>query len=64
MDQFRIHDRLGYIIGASTWLISFVYILTETGDFWGSFSAALITAGLVWVTYLIILWVFLAVKSK
>lgn len=63
MKEARFIDRLSIIIAGITLLISFVFFFQNTKEFGGSLTAALMTAGLVWATYIILRWLLLASRS-
>jgi hypothetical protein len=56
----RFVDFLSLMIAGATLLISFLIFFRDTKQFMGSLVAALMTAGLVWVTYLVLRWLLLA----
>lgn len=62
MFQEKIFEPIGYIIGAATFLFSLFLFYSDTSVFWGSFAAALIAAGLIWVSYVILRIFFLALR--
>jgi hypothetical protein len=63
MGQGKFFDKLGFVIASATLLASLYIFYTTTGEFTGSFVAALMTACLIWATYIIIKWLFLANRS-
>lgn len=56
-------DRLSIIIAGVSLVLSFFIFFSNTKEFGGSLAAALMTAGLVWVTYIILRWLFLANRN-
>jgi hypothetical protein len=60
MGNGRFVDSLSLWIGGVTLLISFLIFFSNTTEFIGSFVAALMTAGLVWATYIVLRWLLLA----
>jgi hypothetical protein len=64
MGNFQIFDRWGMIIGLAVFLASFILFFKDTRFPIGSFTAALMTAALVWATYVILRWLLLANKNS
>lgn len=62
MTANEIFDRNGTILATVVFVLSFLLFFSDTSSFWGSIGAAAISAGLVWITYVIIRWMFLAAK--
>ncbi|MEI8124251.1 MAG: hypothetical protein WCG42_00670 [Parachlamydiaceae bacterium] len=62
MFQNRIIEPFGFIFAAATFLFSLYLFYTDTSTFWGSFAAALMAAGLLWMMYVILRIVFLTFK--
>ena len=56
-------DKFSYLLGSATFLASFYIYYRDTSLMKGSLVAALLTAGLVWMTYLMVRWLLLANKS-
>lgn len=56
-------DRLSIVIAGVTLLLSFIIFFRNTNKFGGSLAAALMTAGLVWATYIILRWLLLASRN-
>jgi len=63
LSDYKIVDHLSYIVAAATLLGSFFIFFRDTGKFAGSFAAALMTAGLVWATYIVLRWLLLAKRE-
>lgn len=57
-------DRLGMIIAGSTLIFSLILFFLQNGEFFGSLAAALLATGLVWITYIILAWVFYAAHKQ
>lgn len=53
----------GFIIAVSVLLLGFILFVRDTGEWLGSFSAAAMLAGLVWISYVIIRWMVLAARK-
>lgn len=56
-------DKFSYVLAAASLLASFYIFFQQTGQLGGSIIAAVITAGLIWVTYLMLRWLLLANKG-
>ena len=63
MGQGKFIDIPGLIIAAVTLLGACGIFYGNTGEFGGSFAAAVMTAALVWCTYIIIKWLLLANRN-
>lgn len=59
----RFVDKFSYMLAVAVLLASFYIFFHQTGQLAGSIWAALMTAGLVWVTYLMLRWLVLANRS-
>ncbi len=56
-------DKFSIILAGATMLASFIIFFKNTQAFGGSLTAAIMTACLVWATYIILRWLFLANRS-
>lgn len=56
-------DKLSIIIGLATLIASFIIFVSDTKEIWGSLAAALMTAALVWSTYIVLRWLLLANRN-
>lgn len=56
-------DQSSYLVAACTFVVSTILFFIETGFFFKSVLAALICAGLVWVSYVALKWLILALKG-
>lgn len=63
MNETPFINRFSYIIAGITFVTCFLVFFNDTKAFFGSLSAAIIAGGLVWGTYLILRWLFLANKD-
>ncbi len=63
MGEGKFIDKAGFVVACSTLLASLYIFYTDTGKFSGSLIAAVMTAALVWSTYIILKWLFLANRS-
>lgn len=63
MNEFKIVDVGSIVVAAATLLATFIIFYGNTQAFLGSIAAALMTAGLVWATYVIIRWLLLANRN-
>ncbi len=61
--EWHFVDKFSFVLGAASFLASFIIFKHETDQLGGSLAAALMTGGLVWVTYLMLRWLFLANRS-
>ncbi|MCE5319261.1 MAG: hypothetical protein LLG04_18095 [Parachlamydia sp.] len=53
-------DKFSYILALVSLLASFYIFFQQTGQLGGSIAAAVLTAGLVWATYIMLRWLLLA----
>jgi|694.fasta_scaffold28986_8 hypothetical protein len=63
MKNARFVDAASIVIAGATLLFSFVFFFRNTNEFVGSLTAAIMTAGLVWATYIIMRWLILANRN-
>jgi hypothetical protein len=63
MKEGHFIDKFSFVLGVASLLASFYIFFNQTGQMAGSMYAAMITGGLVWVTYLMLRWLFLANRS-
>jgi archaellum biogenesis protein FlaJ (TadC family) len=56
-------DKLGLSIALITLVLCFVIFYRDTIELGGSLTAALMTSGLVWVTYIVMKWLLMANRS-
>lgn len=62
MTRKDFFDYPGFIIAIAVLIAGFIIFVRDTGEWLGSFSAAAILSALVWVTYVIMRWMFQATK--
>ncbi len=60
MGKGKLFDNISFLVAGLTLLISLFIFYSNTHEFVGSLTAALMTAGLVWGTYIILKWLLLA----
>lgn len=58
--QDKFVDTLSLVIGGATLLVSFAIFFQDTKQIGGSLAAAVMTAALVWSTYIVLRWLILA----
>jgi hypothetical protein len=63
MYRNKLIEPIGFIIALATFLFSLILFYSNTGMFWGSFAAALLAAGLFWISYVILRLVVLTFRS-
>ncbi len=59
----EVFDRTGSITAVAVFIVSIILFFTDTGAFWGSLAAAILSAAWAWGTYVIIKWIIEAIKS-
>lgn len=57
-------NRTGLIIAASTLIFSLILFYLQNGEFLGSLAASILASGLVWCSYVILAWMYVAVRRK
>lgn len=57
-------DRTGVIIAGSTLAFSLILFYLQNGEFLGSLAAAILASGLAWCSYVILAWMYLAIRNK
>lgn len=60
--QPRLIDIGSFIFAGLSFLGSFFIVYSETQKFMGSLTAAILTAALCWVSYVLVRWLILALK--
>lgn len=60
----KMFERTGLIIAASTLIFSFILFFLQNGEFLGSLAAALLAAGLIWVSYVVLAWMLFAIRNS
>lgn len=63
MRDNRIVEPIGFVIAGAAFIFSFLLFYSDNGMFFGSFSAALMTAALAWGTYIVLRWILLAIRE-
>jgi hypothetical protein len=58
-----LFDRLGTTLTTSVFIASILLFGTQTGEWGQSLFAALMAAGLFWISYVVIRWVVLALRK-
>ncbi len=53
-------DRFSFVVAIITLIFGLILFFSQTGEFIGSLSAALLAAGLAWVSYIFLRWLVLA----
>lgn len=57
-------DQTGMIVAGVTLVFSSVLFYVQNGELLGSFAAAILATALVWLSYEIVRWTYLALRSK
>jgi hypothetical protein len=61
MQDYKLINKVGSGLAIGTLLFSFLLFFSDTREFFGSLSAAIMTAVLVWISYIILRWIYLAI---
>lgn len=59
----KIVDSTGFIVAGISGIFSLLLFYRNTDSFWGSLGAAIIAAGLIWLSYVIMRLLVLALKK-
>lgn len=59
----RIIEPFGFILAIASLVFSFFFFTSDNAEPMGSLFAAVMTAGLVWVSYVILRWFYLALRG-
>jgi hypothetical protein len=63
MDYSKIIDKTSYIIAFVSLFLSFILFFSDTFQITNSLSAAILLAALVWISYIMIRCIYLALKK-
>jgi hypothetical protein len=63
MYKNKIIEPGGLVIAAATFLFSLILFYNDTGAFLGSVAAALLAAGLIWISYVILRLIIITFRS-
>ena len=58
-----IIDKMSYIVACITLVLSFILFFSDTGEFMKSLAAAIMLGALVWVSYVMVRWLILAIRK-
>lgn len=61
--QPKLVDRNSYIAAGATLIIGLVLFFSNTQEFLGSLAAAIMAAALVWVSWVLMRWLILALRK-
>ena len=64
MDKQKLFEPTGYLVALTTLIFSWILFYSQNGVFLGSFFAALLAAGLFWITYVMLRLVWFTFKKK
>lgn len=63
MSHDKVIEPIGFIVAGATLLFSLILFYTDNSQLLDSLLAAVMAAGLTWITYIILRWVWLAIKE-
>jgi hypothetical protein len=63
MFRDKVIEPIGFVVAVATGLFSFILFYSDNGQFLGSLFAALMAAGLTWISYVILRWILLAIRE-
>lgn len=58
-----IIDKASYTVALITLILSFILFFSDTQELLKSFAAAILLGALVWVSYIMVRWIILALKK-
>lgn len=56
-------DKMSYIVSIIALVFGFILFFSDTWEFMKSFAAAVLLAALVWISYIMIRWLVLALRK-
>lgn len=59
----RVIEQVGTVVAGATFLLSLMLYYHYSDDFWYSLPVALMTVGVVWPSYIVLRWIYLAIKE-
>lgn len=63
VDTRNLIDKTSFWVAGITLLFALILFFNDTGEFFGSLTAALLAAALMWVAYVLTRWLILAIKK-
>lgn len=63
MNPFRIISKMSYIVAFIATIFGFILFFSNTGEFIKSLGAAFLLGALVWMSYIIVDWLILAIRK-
>lgn len=63
MDPAKIIDKISFLVAFIAFLLGFVLFFTDTWEFMKSMAAAIMLAALVWISYVMIRCLLIALKK-
>lgn len=63
MEKKEIVNQTSYIFAAIMLVFSFFLFYNDTHLLWKSFFAAILAAGLFWISYVLVRWLILALRK-
>ena len=63
MDSEKFIDKTSYIVTIISLILSFLLFYSDTLEGMKSLGAAVLFAGLVWISYIMVRWLILALRK-
>lgn len=63
MEQSKLIDRNSFIVSCASLIFGFILFFSETFEFMKSLGAALLLAALVWISYIMVRCLILALRK-
>lgn len=63
MNSDKIIDNSGYIAAFIAFIFSFLLFFSDTLEFMKSLGAAALLSSLVWISYIMLRWIYLALRK-
>lgn len=62
MNGFKLVNGMSFVVAAVTLVFALFLFYADTNEFLGSLTAALLSAALMWMAYVLVRWLVLALK--
>ena len=63
MEKEKVIEPIGFIVAITSFIFSFLIYFYYSFELLGSLFAAFLTAAIVWATYIVLRWVYLAIRE-
>lgn len=63
MNSRNLIDNTSFVVAGITFLFALILSYNDTDEFFGSLTAAVLAAALMWVAYVLTRWLILALRK-